>query len=522
MIGKVPLAPLTALLLLLASCGGSSGGGAGAPAPSGPSFAPESTLAARCATPRTGVDPITSMPYPDRQGTLLDEQNWLASWTNDLYLWYSEVSYGIPASYPTAIDYFNILKTNATTASGKPKDRFHFTYPTATWEALAQSGVQAGFGASWDVVSATPPREVIVAYTEPGSPATNLSPPLLRGALVLGVDGVDINDTTQAGINTINAGLYPASSGESHTFTIQDPGGATRTVAMQSTNVVTTPVQDVGTVGTTTVGYMLFNDHLATAEPALINAITTLKAANITDLVVDIRYNGGGYLAIASELAYMIAGPSATGSQTFDLTQFNGKHPTTDPVTGQPIVPTPFLSTSQGFTTSPPAGTALPYLGLPRVFVLTGPDTCSASEAVINGLRGINVQVIQIGSTTCGKPYGFYPQDNCGTTYFSIQFQGVNAVGFGNYPDGFTPANALSLAGGSTPATLPGCSVLDDFTHALGDPAEARLSAALSYIGGSACPAPSGLAPPGTVRRLSAVDGHVFKPPLLTNRIVRR
>jgi len=267
---------------------------------------------------------------------------------------------------------------------------------------------------------------------------------------------------------------------------------------------------------------MLFNDHLATAEPALINAITTLKAANITDLVVDIRYNGGGYLAIASELAYMIAGPTTAGSQTFDLTEFNGKHPTTDPVTGQPIVPMPFLSTSQGFTTSPPAGTALPYLGLPRVFVLTGPDTCSASEAVINGLRGINVQVIQIGSTTCGKPYGFYPQDNCGTTYFSIQFQDVNAVGFGNYPDGFTPANALSLAGGSTPATLPGCSVLDDFTHALGDPAEARLSAALSYIGGSACPAPSGLAPPGTVRRLSAVDGHVFKPPFLTNRMVRR
>ena len=56
--------------------------------------------------------------------------------------------------------------------------------------------------------------------------------------------------------------------------------------------------------------------------------------------------------------------------------------------------------------------------------------TCSASEAIINGLRGVNVQVIQIGSITCGKPYGFYSQDNCGTTYFSIQFKGVNAAGF--------------------------------------------------------------------------------------------
>jgi hypothetical protein len=57
------------------------------------------------------------------------------------------------------------------------------------------------------------------------------------------------------------------------------------------------------------------------------------------------------------------------------------------------------------------------------VFVLTGGGTCSASEAFMNGLRGVGVEVIQIGSTTCGKPYGFYAQENCGTTYFSIQFR---------------------------------------------------------------------------------------------------
>jgi hypothetical protein len=66
------------------------------------------------------------------------------------------------------------------------------------------------------------------------------------------------------------------------------------------------------------------------------------------------------------------------------------------------------------------------------------------------------------------------PQDNCGTTYFTIQFQGVNAKGFGDYPDGFEPA-------GTTSAGVPGCKVADDFTHALGDPNEARLAAALQY-----------------------------------------
>ncbi len=44
--------------------------------------------------------------------------------------------------------------------------------------------------------------------------------------------------------------------------------------------------------------------------------------------------------------------------------------------------------------------------------------------------------MIQIGSTTCGKPYGFYPADHCGTTYFSVQFKGVNAQAFGDYTDG--------------------------------------------------------------------------------------
>ena len=82
----------------------------------------------------------------------------------------------------------------------------------------------------------------------------------------------------------------------------------------------------------------------------------------------------------------------------------------------------------------------MPTLNLATVYVLTGAGTCSASEAIINGLRGVGVQVIEVGSTTCGKPYGFYPQDNCGTTYFSIEYKGVNDMGFGDYTDGFSPA----------------------------------------------------------------------------------
>jgi carboxyl-terminal processing protease len=247
------------------------------------------------------------------------------------------------------------------------------------------------------------------------------------------------------------------------------------------------------------VGYMLFNDHIATAESELVAGIRQLQSAGVNDLVLDLRYNGGGYLDIASELAYMIAGPVPTAGEVFDQITFNAQYPSTNPVTGAPLTPTPFHDVSQGFSTAP--GGSLPYLALPRVFVLTGPQTCSASEALMNGLRGVNVQVIQIGSTTCGKPYGFYPQDNCGTTYFSIQFQSSNAQGFSNYSDGFSPQNSSAL----TSAVLPGCAVADDFSHALGDPAEGRLAAALGYRNAGACTVPpSGVASPAigvTTRR---------------------
>jgi hypothetical protein len=520
LVRNASLAAATSISLLLSSCGG--GGGGGSTVTSGTTFPPSSTLAQRCAVPRTGTDPVTGIPYADRAGTLLLEQNWLASWTNELYLWYREVPVVNPASYTTAVSFFDVLKTSAVTASGKPKDQFHFTYPTLTWEALSQSGVEVGYGATWVLLSTRVPRSAVVAYTEPGSPATNLSPALARGAQVLQVDGVDlVNDNTQAGVNVLNAGLFPATAGESHQFVVRDLGSTTsRTITMVAGNVTSAPVQNVGTLAGGAVGYMLFNDHLATAEPALIGAISQLQAAHVSDLVLDIRYNGGGYLAIASELAYMIAGPAQTGGKTFELTRFNDKHPTTNPFTNTAITPMPFYAGAAGFSTTP-SGTPLPHLDLARVYVLTGPNTCSASESVINGLRGAGVQVIQIGSSTCGKPYGFYPAENCGTTYFSIQFQGVNALGFGDYADGFVPQNGAT-AGVAANAVLPGCSVGDDFTHALGDPAESRLAAALLYRtnGAAGCPAATGMAPPGTLQSLSATEGRVFKTPFLANRIL--
>ena len=509
----------------LAACGG--GGGESDSSNESSNWLPGVFLDAitffrQCANPRIGINPFTNQPFLDMQGSITDENNFLRSYSNDTYLWYDEIIDRDPSIYGDPVSYFDLLKTTAITPSGQPKDKFHGTIPSDEWFQLSQSGVSSGYGATFIILSSIPPREVLVAYTEPNSPATDPLVNISRGARILSIDGVDINDNTQGGIDVLNTGLFPASAGETHAFQVLDRGAQQgRMVTMTSANVTSVPVQDTSVLNTITgrVGYLVFNDHIATAEAALINAVNQLNSgAGIDDLILDLRYNGGGFLDIASELAYMIAGPVPTAGQPFETLQFNNKHPITNPVTGQPLSPTPFYNTALGF--SSPNGQMLPTFNLSRVFVITGPNTCSASESIMNSLRGVNIEVIQIGSTTCGKPYGFYPTDNCGTTYFTIQFRGVNALNYGDYTDGFSPQNTSLNAG----ALVPGCSVADDFTALLGDPTEGRLAAALNYRDTQTCPFPSGISIPGKLkseRILSAADGFVLKNKWLTNRILR-
>ena len=508
---------------LLAACGSDAGGGSGGGGTSSGGgngttwtpnvFLPSSQFDNMCATPRAGTS--------DRQGTVADENRWLRSWTNELYLWYGEVTDRDPATFGTTSAYFDVLKTMATTPSGQDKDKFHFTYATNVWQSLSQGGVEAGYGAEFAILAGRPPRRIVVAFTDPGSPAAGQ---LARGDEVLFVDGTDaVNGGTQANVDALNAGLFPDATAESHTFIVRNVAGVQRTVTLSSASVTHVPVPIVKVFDPTTdpVGYIQFNDHIATAEQPLIDAVDTLKKAHVNDLILDLRYNGGGYLDMASEVAYMIGNTTLTAGQTFEKIVFNSKNPNKNPVTGEALTPTPFHTTTQGFQGA--SGRALPTLNLDRVYILTGPGTCSASESIINSLRGVAVKVYIIGSTTCGKPYGFYPTDNCGTTYFTIQFRGENAASFGDYTDGFSAANQPAPAGTS----VPGCSVADDFTHSMGDAAEGRVAAALAFRASNnqSCPAASGFAPPLLSKSSTFSDQgrglEVSKPAARLNRIVR-
>jgi hypothetical protein len=353
----------------------------------------------------------------------------------------------------------------------------------------------------------------VVAYTELNSPATASEVNLLRGARILEVDGVDlVNVRSDAGIDIFLAGLFPDDIDEDHEFVIQDLNSSeTRVISMRSALITWNPVPVVDTIDTTAgkVGYVVFNDHIPASEQKLIDAVSQLNTSVVNDLILDLRYNVGGYLDIASEMAYMIVGPSTAG-RTFEKLEFNDKLSYLDETT---------LFHSEAYGFSADEGLPLPSLDLPRVFVLTSADTCSASEAIINSLRGIGIEVVQIGDTTCGKPYGFaFDGENCGTIYFTIQFRGVNEAGFGDYTDGFSPEDA-----GLDGTPVPGCFVLDDFTHALGDVEEAQLAAALYYREFGECPttnSASRLSRSSPDNPLSRSRGTIMKPDWLKNRIL--
>ncbi|MBC7380161.1 MAG: peptidase S41 [Burkholderiaceae bacterium] len=377
--------------------------------------------------------------------SVADQRSWLRGYMDDQYFWYA--SQGTPdASAASMGAYFQSLLY-------KPTDRYSYTQPTTQFTQFFNEGTQTGYGYSLAFADAAS-TVLKVRYVEPASPVGQAG--LLRGETVVSIDGYNGQQ--------VAAGALPAvtTAGVPRSFTIVNAAGATRTFSVSSANYAfaTVPVSNVFTVaaaggGTAKVGYLMYQQFVAGSSGALATAFNNFRAAGVTELVVDLRYNGGGSTTVARNLASMLGG-SALDGQAFAQFRYNDKHSASN--------------FSYAFTT---AGLpAAPIEGLQRVIFIASASTASASELVINGMKPFK-KVVQIGTTTFGKPYAFQPRDACGTTYNAVNLESVNAAG----------------AGGFTAGIAPDCTVADDLTHQLGDVAEGRLSAALNYVSTGACPA---------------------------------
>ncbi|MCS6996778.1 MAG: S41 family peptidase [Casimicrobiaceae bacterium] len=420
---------------------------------------------ARCAVPRTGISPLTGRSYPDLPGSVEDEKRWLRGYTDLTYLWWRESPRVPLAAYASAFELFSALKSPAHIVSGRLKDVYSWREPTSAYEQRVLGRVY-GYGLNFARFQSAPPRRWTVSWVDPGSPAEAAG--IVRGDRLVSVDGVDFESGTDVG--TLNRGLFPPTEGEVHVFEFESPNGRRKTAVLTSADlpIVSVPMLRRLLTPSGAVGYIHFTTFSPfSAEKAFADAVAGLLAAGgVSDLVLDLRYNAGGSLTLSSRVAFMLAGPTAThGKRYARLVQNEKKAFGADAEFA-------FLSTGSGNEGGVAFGAPLPTLNLRRLYVLTGPGTASASEAVINGLRGIGMEVITIGGTTYGKPVGQYVLDNCGTSYNLINFVTVNHEGRAEYFDGFAPV----------------CAVADDFSHELGDPNEALLAAALMHRASGRCP----------------------------------
>ncbi len=329
------------------------------------------------------------------------------------YLWYRDLPASInPDSYasPGAL----------LQAVAAPNDRYSFILTRQEYEDRFINATFFGYGFS--SVRADNNTALQIAYVyDDGSAAQN---GLRRGDKITAIEGVSVAQwlsRLDAGTAT-NDDIYgPNEAGVMRHFVWRKPDGAEVASDFIKSEVTTNTVlhRSVAVQDGKRIGYLVFNTFIELSETELEQAFIYFAAANIDELVLDVRYNGGGLIRVANQLSTQIARSNVQG-QTFVKYRYNDKN------------------SNKNTTTLFSLGAGRTALNLDRVFVLTAAGSCSSSELVINSLAPF-IDVVQIGGTTCGKPVGQQPDIIGNYVLFAINFQTVNALDQGDYFDGLQP-----------------------------------------------------------------------------------
>jgi carboxyl-terminal processing protease len=335
-----------------------------------------------------------------------------------------------------------------------------FSYITTPEEEAAffGEGEFVGFGFGMIRIGS----EIRFSLVYPGSPAGGAG--FQRGYRLLAINGRSIAQIEAA--EGLGAALGPPQVGFSRTFTVADTAGQTLPpVNLSKAVVMINPVPVVEVFDNT--GYILFNTFITSAANQLRAAFAELGMANVNNVVVDLRYNGGGLVDVSEVLASLLRGPGHE-SDIYSETIFNSAR---DAEISAAYKRTFFHTEANALT-------------LAKIVFITSEGSASASELVINGLapyfRGQG-QFALVGSATYGKPVGQFGFDFCNEDYRlrAVTFKSVNVDGEGDYFNGL-PVD---------------CAAADDVFHPLGNADETSLAAALNYLETGSCPVASAPGP---------------------------
>jgi C-terminal peptidase prc len=380
-----------------------------------------------------------SAQAPPTNCSISSQNLWVRNQLNTVYYWnqflpenVNPVSFNSPEAYLEAVRY-------------RPIDnRYSYITSAAASDAFFSDSQFIGFGFRQQMTN----TDILVLQVYDDSPASEAG--LSRGDRITHVNGQSVPQIIASG--TIDGAFGASEVGVAATVDFETVSGERRQARMVK-RLVTIPTVShtrMVEVDGRRIGYFVFGNFVRPSTAALNDAFAALRAANVNELVLDLRYNGGGLVDVAVHLASLIGGSRTEGQVMLNYVHNEVLGPTYNKTTR-------FTSTDQA-------------LDLQRLFVITTRSSASASELIINSMKPY-MPVVVIGDTTYGKPVGQYGLRFCEKIMFPVAFSIRNANNEGDFFDGIAPT----------------CAAGDDYLHQLGDSAEASFAEALNYIRTGSC-----------------------------------
>lgn len=374
-------------------------------------------------------------------------------WQDDLPDWFANLRSNT-SRHNSADAVLETLKGYAKDANGDAYDRFSFLDRTGTVNAEIQQGLAGSFGFD---VRYNNDTDLYVKKVDPESPAYGAG--IRRGWQILDINGN--SDLSLASMERDNfAFIFSSLDASNISLRLRKPDGDVVSLNIGRGNYQIQPIlaHRIYTAGNKKVGYFAFDMFVSTLNsnnnPTYVKTqldalIAQFEQEGVDELIVDLRYNGGGAVITAEYLSDMLA-PIDVGQGTMYSYRINNF--LVEDEWQESVFPTVnFAKTNT--------------LDLKRIYFLVTGGTASASELLINNLKP-HMDVKLIGEhATYGKPVGYFPWDILGVDLYAISFQTFNSVGFGDYFSGF-PVDKL---------------VFDDLTKDFGDAKEAMIAEALHY-----------------------------------------
>ena len=379
------------------------------------------------------------------------------AYLKEWYLWYEHLPEVNPADYESLDEMISAVKYRE---GDKLIDRFSYAVKKTEHDDY-YAGKRYGMGMS---MQRDEENAVYISMVYPESPAGVAG--LRRGQRIIALNGVTVEELDENGAYNKehrNDSDFEEKTDWNNVYNAENKGEAVQFKVLEEGEELETTVVLDDYIGKSVLaykvlehdgvktGYIHFKSFITSSADELDEVFAQFKEENIGELVLDLRYNGGGLVRIAHQLVNLIAGDKVKGENVIKLI-YNGKHPEQN-------------SSYKGEVLKNSLS------GIKKVAVIVSSGTASASEMVINSLIPY-VEVALIGETTYGKPVGMNSKDICDQTIVPITFKYANSQDYGDFFLGMEAD----------------CAATDDFKHDFGDEREEELAVSLYYLSNGKCP----------------------------------